>query len=413
MSSKPKDNYPTWNADTDYAIGFYKYISQLFGVWPFDPRNVFSEIRIIVAFMFQVTMGVHCIREILSSCVQDREVVGLFGLFTASVLVAIKVVVLRLNQTRMAFIITSAVVDWCDVKDPQSRDTMRLYAHTGRIIFTFEAILVTLAIGSLALISLPTIVDTEITGNSSLLASSGDPLTVPIATKRLLPMGTDCFVADFSSALYVSFFAFQVVQLFVNGVGNMGNDAYFFSLTMHVCAQFELLKRRLEKFGYNQDKRICREEFANLVRRHNHLMAVTMNFEKVYNPIVFWVLATNAVHLSILGLEVLICMKSGDLSGVMQVITKICVLYAQLLLYSYAGDCLSSQNSKLRDAAYNCRWYDLSPIIARDFIFVIMKSNQSFRLTAGKVYEMNMNNFKNIIKTMFSYFSMLRIMFNM
>lgn len=80
-------------------------------------------------------------------------------------------------------------------------------------------------------------------------------------------------------------------------------------------------------------------------------------------------------------------------------------------MYSYVGDKLSEQAEKLQVAIYNCSWYNIVPDLVRDISFIIMRCNYPFRLTAGKVYVMNLSNFKNIIKAMGSYFSILRLMF--
>lgn len=107
----------------------------------------------------------------------------------------------------------------------------------------------------------------------------------------------------------------------------------------------------------------------------------------------------------------IISIKTGNGVAMFGVLIALYILSLQLFLYCCAGDSLETRIEKLRDSVYFCRWYDLTPKIVKDLIFVMSRCNDTFRLTAGKVYRMNIDNFKNIIKAMGSYFTMLRIMF--
>ncbi|XP_044017906.1 uncharacterized protein LOC122858575 [Aphidius gifuensis] len=60
---------------------------------------------------------------------------------------------------------------------------------------------------------------------------------------------------------------------------------------------------------------------------------------------------------------------------------------------------------------YNSNWDDLSPKIIKDMTFIIARSQYEFNLTAGKMQNMNLSNFKDIVKSIFSYLSILRLMF--
>lgn len=80
-------------------------------------------------------------------------------------------------------------------------------------------------------------------------------------------------------------------------------------------------------------------------------------------------------------------------------------------MYSYVGEQLTTHMGKLQVAIYNTQWYNMRPSIVRDMSFIIMRSNYEFHLTAGNMYIMNLENYKNIVKAMGSYFSILRLMF--
>lgn len=103
-------------------------------------------------------------------------------------------------------------------------------------------------------------------------------------------------------------------------------------------------------------------------------------------------------------------LKLGDTVTIVNTIIVIYVMGLQLFLYSYAGDRLSSEIDNLRVSAYFLTWYDLPPRLAKDVLIMIMRNHKSFNITAGKIYRVDIENFKSFIKGLGTYFSVLRIM---
>lgn len=99
----------------------------------------------------------------------------------------------------------------------------------------------------------------------------------------------------------------------------------------------------------------------------------------------------------------------GILAGIKPLI-GIDILMVQLLLYCYAAELLSTKVKMITLGAYQSKWYQLPQNLVKDIYFIMMRADQPFRLTAGKLVEMNLNTFTNIVKVSASYFSVLRLM---
>lgn len=82
----------------------------------------------------------------------------------------------------------------------------------------------------------------------------------------------------------------------------------------------------------------------------------------------------------------------------------------QLGLYCYAGEVLSTKVKMITLGAYQSCWYELKKNLAKNIYFIMIRAEQPFRLTAGKLVGMNMDTFTNIIKVSVTYFSVLRLM---
>lgn len=106
----------------------------------------------------------------------------------------------------------------------------------------------------------------------------------------------------------------------------------------------------------------------------------------------------------------LISLQTLDLVTVGGMMMRISLTYVILFMYSYAGEKLCNEVANIQMAVYNISWYDMPIATRKDMIFMIMRCNSPFNLTAGKLCDMNLSNFANIVKSMVSYFSILRLM---
>nr|UEN71189.1 olfactory receptor 6 [Gregopimpla kuwanae] len=406
----------TWNKDTIYALGLCRMLTQVLGIWPLECDNFFAKIRVLVVASLQISMNISLIRELIADCGPFNQMVDFVALLACSTLALLKVLVIRKNHEKMLRIIVSAMKDWSSIVDDDSRLIMIKHAYMGRFVFIFQ-------LGSAYMGCVPMFLGTIIqlimslfSGPkiSNLMGLNDTTINVTEAI-RYLPMGTPCSVFEMATSMYVAIYVLQVVQLFMTCSCNIGTDVYFFILVMHVCGQFELLNDSIEKFGLgkideNHFDDNYKQQLYEIVERHNHLARMTKYFEDIFNLIILAQLTASGIHISLLGIQFILGLRYGDVNTVIYVGIALSVLNLQLFLYSYAGDRLSSQIEIIRDAVYSCPWYNMSPKIVKNLIIMIMRSDCSFNLTAGKVYPMNIYNFKNIVKAIASYFSFLKLM---
>ncbi|XP_043275202.1 odorant receptor 45b-like [Venturia canescens] len=425
MASRASAKVSLWNSDTVYELGLCRALEHTLGIWPTSCQDIFSKVRLSIVAFLEISMAMNLLREILTGCVIVDEMLNFLALAAYAIMALLKVGVLRINRTKMELLIKSAVDDWSTIEDSSTRETMRKYARTGRFVFIFQSVSGFLSCVLIVWPSFGPFVATLKSPENRFERSSAasfhnysnfsSPLLheeKDIVLPWSLPMGTSCFTYDIPLIFYALFYTLQTIQLFSTCAGNVGTDIYFFSISMHVCGQFELLKMRFENFGEIPDFCVCHEQVRALVRRHNHLMELSNNFEDSFNLLILAQLLTNALIMSLLGIQLIMSIETGDGTTAILALISFYILSLQLFLYSYAGDYLMSQIEKIRFAAYCGPWYDLSPTIVKDLMFVMCRSNRTFNLTAGKVVCMNMDNFKNIFKTMASYFSVLKIMFD-
>ncbi|XP_043275198.1 uncharacterized protein [Venturia canescens] len=424
MASKASAKATFWNADTVYELGLCRMLAQTLGIWPVSCQDIFSKIRLCIAAALEISLAINLICEIVADCVIVDEIFESLVVVACSIIALLKTTVLRMNRRKMELVIKSAVDDWSMIEDSNTREIMRKYAKTGRSVFIFQMVSSLITIIQMASVALPFL--------AALPESRGDHFENSSATNflnlsnvsspireakddlslRSFPVGSGCFVNNVSSISYAFVYIFQVIQLTSTCAGNVGIDVYFFSISMHVCGQFELLRMKFENFGQDSDFHTCHEQVRTFVRRHNHLMNLSYNVEDCFNILILAQLSVNTFTISLLGIQLIVGIETGNGASVILALVAIYVFSLQLFLYCYAGDYLTSQIEQICYAVYCSRWYSLTPQLAKDLMFIMCKSNRSFNLTAGKVVSMNLDSFKNIFKAMGSYFSVLRLMFD-
>ncbi|XP_057339962.1 odorant receptor 13a-like [Microplitis mediator] len=388
-------------SDIAYALGLYKILGRTLGIWPLNCHSISSIIRITFVTVTQLSMSISLIKQLLvkGNCGKITDIVDVLSLIACGVVTVVKVIIPRIYYSKMYVIVSTAINDWKTVNNEKARRTMLRYAYIGRVVFIVQIIGAYAAGFQLIVSRLPFIMKWNNDQNYS----------SPMYT---VPIGPSCWISsDISSFYYTAYYTFQCIQLFVVCTAYIGADTYFFGIAMHVCGQFELLSNSLTNIYSDGKISNQKQNFSKFVERHKHLLLLANNFEDTYNLIILSQVGIDAVLICISGIVLLMTLHTEDLFIIIGLIIRIYLVYVQLFLYSYVGEQLRTQANKIQLTIYNCPWYNMSPKITNDMVFMIMRTNYSFNLTAGKMYFMNMENFKNTIKTMGSFFSVLRLMF--
>nr|XP_012221299.1 PREDICTED: odorant receptor 7a-like [Linepithema humile] len=64
---------------------------------------------------------------------------------------------------------------------------------------------------------------------------------------------------------------------------------------------------------------------------------------------------------------------------------------------------------KVAHSIFFCNWHCMSVKLMKNILFVIAQSQQPIQLTAGKFLVVNLQTYMSILKTSFSYLSVLRV----
>jgi len=82
----------------------------------------------------------------------------------------------------------------------------------------------------------------------------------------------------------------------------------------------------------------------------------------------------------------------------------------QLTLYSFVGNYLKSEMEEIGLSIYQSAWYNFPRKLTRNIIFILMQAKSSVAIQAGNFILVNLSTYVSILKTSFSYISVLHIM---
>ncbi|XP_074106570.1 odorant receptor 85b-like [Cotesia typhae] len=388
----------TWNSGTSYGLMIYKLIMWPLGLWPLNRGSVFSEIRLFLAAITQASTCICLHIEMWLNCQGLEDILDIFVLSVFSLLACIKGLIVRFHQEKMYCNVSSAIEDWFALplsNNLENRKIMMKHARISRIV----------CISLMAPASGGTL--------SWIIFALPLPMFIPenyTDVLRNYPLQTACtFQSITFTGFYHIIFVIQIYQLITTCLGNCGNDVFFFGLAIHVCGQLEILKNEFRRLKTTHNKIEDQKIFQNLVQRHSHLMSLIYKLESSFNLVILAQLIMSGILICIMGLQVIIALKTKNLFAGIKALVVLSSLMSQLFLYSYGGDYLTSQCEDIALAVYESPWHKSSTKKIKDIQFIILRAEKLIYVTAGKFFCMTLGTFMDIIKLSVSYMSVLRV----
>ncbi|EZA52555.1 ObirOr5-Y1 [Ooceraea biroi] len=376
-----------WNKNAAYEWSSYKTLAWPVGAWPIEDDTLYSRMRWSFAIISEILLVAELLIEVYLACENSAEnPIDTYVVTASAILVFVKLILLRIRRSTLSLNISSAIQDWCSIKDTKSHEIMIQYARMARIISLslfysgfFAFILYMLRL-------LPLVSGTN---------------------ERTFYLPTSCLFESISTLQYIFLTLYQIIQLFITYAGNCCTEGMFIGVTLHLCGQLQLLMIDIRRIDWRNKRGNIVEK---LVVRHRQLIRLTETIEDSYNIIILAQILVSAILICVTGFGFIESLHIHDTVMTVKSAVIMFVMLLQSFLYSYAGDNLRDQSDALSFAIYDCNWCNFPPNDVRDLAFIMIKTNIPIRLTAGKFFYVTLTTFTDILKTAVSYLSALRVM---
>ncbi|EFN67926.1 Putative odorant receptor 13a [Camponotus floridanus] len=188
----------------------------------------------------------------------------------------------------------------------------------------------------------------------------------------------------------------------------MGNDALFLNIILHVCGQANILKIRFINFDVTSPQ--IYDRFNKLIQRHRYVIMLARKLADLMSFVLLIELFIISILLCIVGFQLIFALKVNDTVMIGKSSIVLSGVLTQLTLYSFIGNYLKSEMEEIGLSIYQSAWYSFPRKLIKSVIFILMQTKSPVALQAGNFIVVNLSTYVSILKTSFSYLSVLRIM---
>ncbi|XP_072752173.1 odorant receptor 10-like [Anoplolepis gracilipes] len=305
-----------------------------------------------------------------------------------------KLVIFRWKRTVLLSIVKMMTEDWMTPKIKTERDVMVKRAQTARIIVIIGYILMIFMF--ILIIVLPC------------FGLSYRHLTNLTDRDRPLPLSTYYFYDTDKSPQFELTFFVQATTIFLAVIPYTSVDAFLGIVVFHICGQLENFERRLVSLTSCKD---FDSALRDNMRAHIRLIRFAAYIEDMFALLMLGLVFYFGIIFCVYGF-LFVIMLTGEMSDislqrVFFLITGIFTLLAHTFLYCGAGEMVMEQCKAVHRAACDLEWYRLKPKEGRTLILLILRANEPFYITAGKIFPLTMTTFCSLLKTSIGYISFL------
>ncbi|XP_045518582.1 odorant receptor 67c-like [Pieris brassicae] len=171
---------------------------------------------------------------------------------------------------------------------------------------------------------------------------------------------------------------------------------------------FELLCSRFQKVVTNSKKE-TEERLRACILQHQELIALVELMEQLYSKSFLFNIMLSSVLICLGGFNIVFSKQFGPIFAFVNFLVM--CLY-QIFMICYFGDMVVISSSQVGDAIFNSKWYNAELKIKKSLYIVLLRSQKPCTLTAAKFATLNLRAFTTILSTAWSYFALLKTLYN-
>ncbi|XP_032669674.1 odorant receptor 82a-like [Odontomachus brunneus] len=288
--------------------------------------------------------------------------------------------------------------DWKLVRKTDNRELMLHYAKSGRFIAAMCAVFMQ---GGAFLFSIAKAMKTVtvVIDNKTVTMY---PMTCPLYQKfidtRFSPANEIMLVVQFMSTYVTSASTVCICSL----------AAVF---AMHACGQLNVLYVWLNELTEkNNEGNLPEQKLANIVEHHLRVLSFITRVESIMHKACLAELMGCTINMCLLGYYALMNWAAFDVAKIMSYVLVYLSMGFNIFIFCYISEVLTEQCKNVGEMAYMTNWYKLRHRTALGLILIIARSSNVIKITAGKLFNLSITTFGDVVKTSVVYLNILRTM---
>ncbi|KAJ3663591.1 hypothetical protein Zmor_007838 [Zophobas morio] len=210
------------------------------------------------------------------------------------------------------------------------------------------------------------------------------------------------------SPYYEITYVYQIISISYLTLVHVNVDTLVSAFNVYTGCQFDLLKDSLIKIG--DDSKTCRVDnnVTRCIEHHKEILNFVDNCNQFFNWILFLQFFISGVSIGITMFQLtLVVPFSNEFYSLLSYGVAIIV---EIFMYCWFGNEVQVKSDTLSYAAFECDWTDLPQDIKRKLLFFTMNLLQPVRPSALNLFYLSLDTFMKILKTAWSYFTLLHQM---
>ncbi|NP_001177556.1 odorant receptor 170 [Nasonia vitripennis] len=383
-----------------------KKLLALVGLWPYQDARLKRVVRILLVLCIysmmipQMMKGIEECREKNPNPEIILENISGFFYFqgvTAKFLTAI------LTEDKLKYVYEEVMKDWKRFTDKNEIAILCKFAHVGRVLTVVWSIYA--AMSCLLFVTLPAVIPMIL----NIILTRNETF------KKSLCIYCEYYIDQDKYFFYI--FLHHIIAGIATIFLTIGIDTSYVNCVQHVLALFNVSSYRLKvafdtihhskKNDYNLKtlENNVHSYVVSSIRLHQRSIKFVDTIQSAYNIVFFIVCALLLFGISIITVDLV-----WNVHNPINLIRIACLWMGTIMYMFYSnwpGQKLIDSSNELFDAIYTCGWFEF-PMKTKILIrFMLLRSIDPCRLTAGPLLQMNFESCSLILRSAMSYFTVL------
>ncbi|XP_076376048.1 odorant receptor 4-like [Megalopta genalis] len=388
---------PHYEKDIVYIFKIARWILNSIGIWPNLLQNSYQFLPKIMIGFWNVILLFAIIPFTLYLTLEEKSVVmrlKLIGLFTFCTITLLKYWALTAYKPNLKYCIEFVQHDWIEVKKIEDRKLMLKYGNVGRNLTVISLVFMYTG-GFMYHTIMPYAIGTSVDEHNRTIK----PLVYPMYSGFFNPQDSPYYELVYTAHCLCGYMIYSVT------IGACALAALFVT---HVCGQIDIMILRLHNLADLKENTNLHLQLVNIVQHHIRML----RFSTVVGT-----LLQEVCLLEFIGSTFIICMleyytitdwNDNNRVGLVTYFLLLLSFMFNMFILCYIGELLVEKTGNVGVLCFTINWYHLPVDTMRGLILIIGISRFPSKISAGKIADLNLSTFGNIIKTTLVYLSFLR-----
>ncbi|KAJ8679626.1 hypothetical protein QAD02_015413 [Eretmocerus hayati] len=237
-------------------------------------------------------------------------------------------------------------------------------------------------------------------------------LNMPIEN-RLMMLQSQYPFAYQASPTYELLNLLQIIQAWLVIFVDTLSKSLLVAYILHVSARIHLLKNLLEEYSescmdYSKYESVTSNNLRHVIQEHLNILLLVRKVDSIYSYVCLFQIAFSSIIICVTGFVVVTALESADFLLMVKFVLFILAMLWQAFTFCMIGQYLCNKGESIVNMLYDSYWYRSNPRQIKSMIVILATAQKPLILRGGNIFEISISTFAQIVKSSFSYLSVLR-----